>query len=240
MKDISEKFNEGWAFKTRRGVDSNINCLHTSKIRRIDFCFHLCLIHKRSFCTQINLIYVRKYKLFRYSYSGKEFIERPYHPIAPFGHARPTAINGIGPEDGPIIGGGYVGEGGVYQSRPLSVAGGPIISRPPLVSRCEEQENFRQVSPGTRVRKPFIRRYTSTTTLSHCEKECAEMRDFVCRSFNYRPVAYSTDRENCELSDRDSRDMEIGNSIYYDTGSDYDFYERNNGRQGFDECLDGK
>lgn len=35
--------------------------------------------------------------------------------------------------------------------------------------------------------------------------------------------------------------MDMGNPVYYDTGSDYDFYERNNGRQGADgECLDGK
>jgi hypothetical protein len=35
--------------------------------------------------------------------------------------------------------------------------------------------------------------------------------------------------------------MDMGNPVYYETGSDYDFYERNNGRQGADgECLDGK
>lgn len=35
--------------------------------------------------------------------------------------------------------------------------------------------------------------------------------------------------------------MEMGNAVYYDMGSDYDFYERNNGRQGAEgECLDGK
>jgi len=65
----------------------------------------------------------------------------------------------------------------------------------------------------------------------------------ICRSFNYRPYAapYGAERDNCELSDRDSRDMEMGSQVYYDTSSDYDFYERNNGRQGADgECLDGK
>lgn len=64
-----------------------------------------------------------------------------------------------------------------------------------------------------------------------------------CRSFNYRSYAapYGAERDNCELSDRDSRDMDMGNPVYYETGSDYDFYERNNGRQGADgECLDGK
>lgn len=33
----------------------------------------------------------------------------------------------------------------------------------------------------------------------------------------------------------------MSNPIYYDTGSDYDFHERNNGSQGADgECLDGE
>lgn len=71
----------------------------------------------------------------------------------------------------------------------------------------------------------------------------SQIPNVICRSFNYRPYAapYGAERDNCELSDRDSRDMDMGNPVYYDTGSDYDFYERNNGRQGADgECLDGK
>lgn len=92
------------------------------------------------------------------------------------------------------------------------------------------------------MRKPFVRRYTTASSLVQCERECADARDFVCRSFNFRPYAalFGAERDNCELSDRDSRDMDMGNPIYYDTASDYDFYERNNGRQGADgECLDG-
>lgn len=161
------------------------------------------------------------------------------------------ATNTLGPaaggsgydQDTGIVGGGYIGEGGVYHTRPFgSNGGGPIIGRPPLISRCDEQENFRQVSQGTRVRKPFVRRYTTASSLQLCERECADARDFVCRSFNFRPYAalFGAERDNCELSDRDSRDMDMGNPIYYDTGSDYDFYERNSGRQGVDECLDGK
>lgn len=172
------------------------------------------------------------------------------HPQAhpnrnPYGIGGPTRPIGYGgySNEGGIIGGGYIGEGGVYNSRPFGTSGGPIIGRPPLVSRCDEQDNFRQVGPHTRVRKPFVRRYTTASSLAQCERECADARDFVCRSFNYRPYAapYGAERDNCELSDRDSRDMDMGNPVYYDTGSDYDFYERNNGRQGADtECLDGK
>ncbi|XP_048508388.1 uncharacterized protein LOC105687681 isoform X2 [Athalia rosae] len=160
----------------------------------------------------------------------------------PHGPSRPVGGYDSSYSDNGIMGGGYVGEGGVHQTRPFgSGGGGPIIGRPPLISRCEDQDNFRQVGQRTRVRKPFVRRYTTASSLATCERECADARDFVCRSFNFRPYAapYGAERDNCELSDRDSRDMEMGDPVYYDRSSDYDFYERNNGRQGADdECLD--
>lgn len=174
----------------------------------------------------------------------KGYAERPYYGGAAPAPVRPLSFGGGYPDN--TIGGGidgFMGEGDPYNARPIGTGGGPIIGRPPLLSRCDEQENFRQVSQRTRVRKPFVRRYTTSSNLAECERECADARDFVCRSFNFRPYAapYGAERDNCELSDRDSRDMAMGNPIYYDTGSDYDFYERNNGRQGTDgECLDGK
>ncbi|XP_011504229.1 PREDICTED: uncharacterized protein LOC105367274 [Ceratosolen solmsi marchali] len=176
-------------------------------------------------------------------YTGKDYNDRPGSGRPSSGPGASIGGNSLGPggyDEGAIIGGGYIGEGGVYHSRPFGTSGGPIIGRPPLLSRCDEQENFRQVGQGTRVRKPFVRRYTTASSLSQCERECADARDFVCRSFNFRPYAalFGAERDNCELSDRDSRDMDMGNPIYYDSSSDYDFYERNNGRQGGDECLD--
>lgn len=51
----------------------------------------------------------------------------------------------------------------------------------------------------------------------------------------------AAERENCELSDRDSRELDPGNPSYFETTADYDFYERFNGRQGIGgECLDGE
>lgn len=114
--------------------------------------------------------------------SGAE--PRPHYGGGSYG---PTRLGGYGGyDDGGITGGGYVGEGGVYNSRPFGIAGGPIIGRPiigrpPLVSRCDEQDNFRQVGSSTRVRKPFVRRYTTASSLAQCERECADARDFVCR-----------------------------------------------------------
>ncbi|XP_063987532.1 uncharacterized protein LOC135167849 isoform X2 [Diachasmimorpha longicaudata] len=168
---------------------------------------------------------------------GTKGYERPHYPGPP--GSLPVRPIGLGGYDSGAD--GFMPEGDPYNARPVGTGGGPIIGRPPLLSRCDEQENFRQVSQGMRVRKSFVRRYTTASTLPECERECADARDFVCRSFNFRPYAapYGAERDNCELSDRDSRDMAMGNPIYYDTASDYDFYERNNGRQGADgECLD--
>lgn len=48
------------------------------------------------------------------------------------------------------------------------------------------------------------------------------------------------DRDNCELSDRDSRDLDMNNPTFFDTTGNFDFYERSAGRDGGDgECLDG-
>uniref|UniRef100_A0A1B0DI86 No mechanoreceptor potential A n=1 Tax=Phlebotomus papatasi TaxID=29031 RepID=A0A1B0DI86_PHLPP len=79
-------------------------------------------------------------------------------------------------------------------------------------------------------------------TLSHCQRECVDSRDFACRSFNYREGAYSVDRDqeasNCELSDRDTRDMDLQDPMMFDIGA-YDYYERSSARNGLDgDCLD--
>ena len=52
-------------------------------------------------------------------------------------------------------------------------------------------------------------------------------------------MPYGQERENCELSDRDSRELDINNPSYFETTGDYDFYERFGGRSAGD-CLDGK
>lgn len=45
---------------------------------------------------------------------------------------------------------------------------------------------------------------------------------------------------NCELSDRDTRELDLQNPTMFDTSS-FDYYERSNGRSGSDtECLDGE
>lgn len=90
-----------------------------------------------------------------------------------------------------------------------------------------------------RMRRQFIKKSTTAASLAACERECSESRDFICRSFNYRAVPYGGQRENCELSDRDARDLDMNNPSYFEPVGDFDFYEKSaSGRSG-QECLDG-
>lgn len=128
---------------------------------------------------------------------------------------------------------------------------GPIR---PAASRCDDENNFKQVGTRQRVRRQYIRRILPAPSLLHCQRECIDAKDFFCRSFNYRDPASVYDggnggsgsgsgegtREvtNCELSDRDTRELDLSNPTMFDTGT-FDFYERSNARSSPDgECLD--
>ncbi|OWR45493.1 hypothetical protein KGM_207532 [Danaus plexippus plexippus] len=161
-------------------------------------------------------------------YGGYE----PDGPIPPLGAPVNVPIGGaIAPIGGHI--GGPIGA-------PL---GGPIGGRPPIGqrpwqgSRCED-DSFRQVG-RQRMQRRFVRRFTTAQSLAHCQRECIEARDFICRSFNYRDVGFGVEpRDNCELSDRDTRELDAANPAHFDnTANEYDFYERSLGRMN-EECLD--
>ena len=53
-----------------------------------------------------------------------------------------------------------------------------------------------------------------------------------------------TTEENCELSDKNSYDLDIDNPSYYDNSERYDFYQREAGVGARDvggvPCLDGE
>lgn len=143
---------------------------------------------------------------------------------------RPPGVGGVGqPPSG-------------YDNNVNALAGdgfggyGPV--RPQYGSRCED-EGFKQAASRHRMRRPYIRRAMNVPSLTHCQRECLDSRDFLCRSFNYDERAYENDREggtNCELSDKDSRVMDLQDPMMFDVGT-YDFYERSFGRNG-EECLD--
>ncbi|XP_049876727.1 uncharacterized protein LOC126374255 isoform X3 [Pectinophora gossypiella] len=179
---------------------------------------------------------------------------RPVRPLPPIPE-RPGGYRGNYPPPGldrPIGGAPIGGSYGGYDDGPIGPVGpvGPVghggvgLGRPPIVgqrpwqgTRCEE-DSFRQVG-RQRMQRRFVRRFTTAQSLAHCQRECIEARDFICRSFNFRDVGFGGEpRDNCELSDRDTRELDAANPAHFDnTANEYDFYERALGRIA-DDCLD--
>lgn len=108
-------------------------------------------------------------------------------------------------------------------------------------TRCDEVDSYKQMGLRQKMRKQFVRRSVRAQTLVHCQRACTDARDFICRSFNYkeegdRPSQGET--FNCELSDRDTRELDLNNPQMFESGSS-DFYERSmNSRSNDADCLD--
>ncbi|XP_055609917.1 uncharacterized protein LOC129756893 isoform X6 [Uranotaenia lowii] len=107
----------------------------------------------------------------------------------------------------------------------------------PYETRCDGSDSFKQMASKRKMRKQYIRRVISAPSLGICQQECVAARDFMCRSFNYRDSAPYETEGNCELSDRDSRELDIPSSQMFEADNS-DYYERSAGRGGPDECLD--
>lgn len=64
--------------------------------------------------------------------------------------------------------------------------------RPPAVGgiRCDDSDTYKQMGSRQRMRRQYIRRFSTVQSLIQCQRECAEARDFICRAFNYRYNLY--------------------------------------------------
>lgn len=92
---------------------------------------------------------------------------------------RPGGIPG-GYDDGPGFGPPGVGRpplGGIGPGGPGGIGSG---------TRCDEGDSYKQIGTRQRVRRQFVRRFTTVPSLMSCQRECGDARDFICRSFNYR------------------------------------------------------
>ncbi len=81
---------------------------------------------------------------------------------------------------------------------------------------------FTRVGFSSRLRSQYIFKVVRAERIEDCERACAETRDFVCKSFNFR--AFFPD--NCELSHLDSKQFKLDNPSYFEQNSQYDYYER--------------
>jgi hypothetical protein len=155
---------------------------------------------------------------------------------------RPYLMVGFGPP-GPVQGPQYETDNAINSGHDIGYG----VPRPIGVgTRCDDADSFKQMGVRQRMRKQFIRRALNVPSLVHCQRECSTARDFICRSFNYKD-SFESDRSsistgveafNCELSDRDSRELDVQSNQMFDA-SNYDFYERSMSGRGNDaDCLD--
>lgn len=150
-----------------------------------------------------------------------------HNALPPPGPPPPLGALGPGAVAGP--GGGYYGGVGYEPGRPFS-------------TRCDDTDTFKQIGVRMRARRQFVRRMVGAPSLNMCERACMDASDFVCRSFNFRAAAavpFGTARDNCELSDHDSRDLNLNNPAFFENTGEYDYYERSQSRSGpGGDCLD--
>lgn len=170
--------------------------------------------------------------------------QRPPPPYIMVGFGNPQ---GYGSQDfdnpigGPLDNMGYGNQYGPSgPQRPISTG-----------TRCDETDSYKQMGLRQKMRKQFVRRSLQVSSLIHCQRECSGAKDFICRSFNYRdsPAPFDSDRAsgppttggesfNCELSDRDTRELDVHNPMMFDPANS-DFYERSMaGRNNDGDCLD--
>ncbi|XP_057373812.1 uncharacterized protein LOC130694749 isoform X2 [Daphnia carinata] len=142
---------------------------------------------------------------------------------------------------GPWPAGGGISPGLSVGSSPGlgTLAGGTQLGNRPRCEPGRENDGFRQAATRMRLRRIYVKRYLVAPSLAQCERECQTARDFRCISFNfYRLPFYSNaiggERENCELSDRSTRELDTSNPSFFETNGDYDFYERSQ----TSDCLD--
>ena len=140
----------------------------------------------------------------------------PYHsgPQYPIGHHQ----NAIGS-------GSPVPFAGVPHFNPADrcVNGGAGNPMTPSLAGYTGNVRFNRIGFGTRLRNMYITKVIRAERQEDCERSCLEVRDFTCRSFNYRSFFPA---ENCELSQYDSKQLKMDNPGHFEQHTQFDYYER--------------
>lgn len=85
-----------------------------------------------------------------------------------------------------------------------------------------ESSQFRRVAFSTRLKSKHIYKVVRAEKMEDCERYCADTKDFVCKSFNFR--AFFPD--NCELSSMDTKKYKPENAEHFEHDSQFDYYEK--------------
>ena len=89
-----------------------------------------------------------------------------------------------------------------------------------LTSAC-----FHQSVIGRRLASPFIAKSWTAYSLQECEQFCVSEKGFTCRGFAYREIERASELQNCDLSEKNTSDLDPYNEQHFLQHSVTDFYE---------------
>ncbi|OTF72317.1 Zona pellucida and PAN domain containing protein, partial [Euroglyphus maynei] len=87
--------------------------------------------------------------------------------------------------------------------------------------------SFRKMGASSRLKSKHIYKVARCERLDECERYCLETKDFICKSFNFRPFF----PDNCELSSVDTKKFKLEDSNHFEHNTQFDYYEREENRQ---------
>ena len=84
---------------------------------------------------------------------------------------------------------------------------------------------FHQSVIGRRLASPFIAKSWTAYSLQECEQFCVSEKGFTCRGFAYREIERASELQNCDLSEKNTSDLDPYNEQHFLQHSVTDFYE---------------
>ncbi|KAH9420862.1 hypothetical protein DERP_001296 [Dermatophagoides pteronyssinus] len=82
--------------------------------------------------------------------------------------------------------------------------------------------SFQKMGLSSRLKSKHIYKVARAERLEECERYCMETKDFICKSFNFRPFF----PDNCELSSVDTKKFKLDDSNHFEHNTQFDYYER--------------
>lgn len=85
---------------------------------------------------------------------------------------------------------------------------------------------FRKMGFNARLKSKHIYKVARVERIEECERYCLETKDFICKSFNFRPFF----PDNCELSNVDTKKYKLEDLNHFEHNTQFDYYERDDSK----------
>ena len=108
-----------------------------------------------------------------------------------------------------------------------SMSGQNSITSPGCTNTEITMVSFRKMGLSSRLKSKHIYKVARVERLEECERYCVETKDFICKSFNFRPFF----PDNCELSSVDTKKFKLEDTNHFEHNTQFDYYERDESHQ---------